>query len=183
MIAQKEKRKLLNVHMEEVRGLYGSFLASQDMTDEDAFLPAYAPVQDFCSTALHQVHLPIRNLLYSDFGRWVQEKLGLLRFNEESGGFLLSLGPLSLSLEIFRIFLSSSLILVPVGSMMFAGLDGREMFGVVVACVAVFCAVVVLGCGVGAGESGGSGYGNGVFQGVVATYAAVLTAFLAQLEN
>lgn len=180
MMAQKEKKTLLGVHWEEVRGLYGSFLPTQDMTDDDAFLPAYAPIQDHCSTAPEQAHLPIRNLLYSHFSKWLQEKMPILRFSEDSGGFLLEMRPLSLALEIFQIFSSSSLILVPIGILLFAGLDERGKFGVVVASVAVFCAVVVLG---GPSESAGSGHGFGLLHGVVAAYTAVLSAFVFQLES
>ncbi|KAJ9151560.1 hypothetical protein NKR19_g4812 [Coniochaeta hoffmannii] len=179
-MAQKEERTLLNVHPEEVRGLYGSFLASQDMTDGDAFLPADAPVHDFCTTALHQDHRPVRDLLYSDFFQSVQKKFPILKFSEESGGYLLSSTALSLVVEIFQIFFSSSLILIPISALLFGGLDRAAMFGVVVAFVFLFCTVVVLG---GAADYGGAGHANGLLHGVVAAYTAVLATFLAQLGS
>jgi hypothetical protein len=182
-MAQKEERTLLGVHRKEVRGLYNSFLASQDMTDEDVFLPAYAPINDFCTTAVHQAHLPIRNLLFSDFSEWVQEKLSILEFNEDSGGFLLSMTAVTLVLEVFQMFFSSSLLLVPMGILLFGDLDKLAMYLVVVASVFVLSAVVVLGRGVGMGDSGGSGHGNGLLVGVVAAYTAVLATFLAQLGS
>ncbi|OIW30309.1 hypothetical protein CONLIGDRAFT_632358 [Coniochaeta ligniaria NRRL 30616] len=180
-MAQKERRTLLGVHGKEVRGLYDHFLASQGMTDEDVFLPAYAPDDDFCTTAVDQPHLPIRDLLYSRFATRVQEKFPILKINEDSGGYLLSMTALTRVLEVFQVFSSSSLLLVPMGILLFGGLGKLAMFGVVVASVFVISTVVVLGRGVGMGESGGSGHGNGLLLGVVAAYTAVLATFLAQL--
>ncbi|KAB5575518.1 hypothetical protein GE09DRAFT_1215289 [Coniochaeta sp. 2T2.1] len=182
VMAQREKRTLLDVHREEVRGLY-NFLANQDMTDDDAFLPAYAPFKDFCTTAIHQVHLPILGLLYSGFGRWLRRKLPFLKFSEDSGGFLLPQTPLVRVLEVCQVFLSSCLLLIPVSALLFGGLSSGGMFGVVVAFVFLFSAVVVLGRGSGIGEAGASGHGYGLVLGVVAGYAAVLVTFLAQLGN
>ena len=182
LMAQKESRTLLSVHPEEVRGLYG-FLASQDMTDDDVFMLAYAPVEDFCTTAPSQDHLPVRDLLYSPLGRWLQRKLRCLRFDEDSGGFLLSRNVLSRVLETLQVFSSSSLVLIPMSILLFGGLDKRAMFGVVVSAVFVFCCVVVVGRGSGRSESGGAGHGSGLLLGVVAAYAAVLTAFIAQLGS
>jgi hypothetical protein len=180
-MAQKDMRRLLPVHSEEVRGLY-SFLDSQGMTDSDAFAPAYAPRHDFGSTALSQTHRPVLGLLYSPLGEWLQDKLPFLKVREDIGGIPLSETGLSLALRVVQVFFSSSLILIPIGALLFGDLDKRAMFGVVVASVFVFSAVVVLGAGE-RGESGGSGHGNGLLHGVVAAYTAVLATFLAQLGS
>ena len=181
-MVQKRKRTLLGVHPAEVRGIYG-FLASQDMTDDDAFLPAYAPSDDFCTTALHPAHLPVRSLLYSRFGKWLRRKLPFLKFSEDSGGFLLPQTPLVRVLEVCQVFFSSCLLLVPTGILLFGGLNSGGMFIVVVAFVFIFSAVVVLGRGSGMSEPGAAGHGYGLVLGVVAAYAAVLMTFLAQLGN
>lgn len=185
-MAQREKRTLHSVHQAEVKGLYGSFLASQDMTDDDVFLPAYAHIHDFCSTALHPVHMPVRNMLNSPLGGRLQEKIPFLKFSADSGGYLLSSNVLGRVLEMFQVFFTSSLLLIPTGILLFGQLDKSEKFGVVVASVFIFCAVVVLGRGGGGGkgEAGGSGgHGNGLLHGVVAAYTAVLATFLAQLGS
>jgi hypothetical protein len=167
-MAQREKRTLFSVHQEEVRGLYGMFLASQDMADDDVFSPAYAPASDFCSTVLQQVHLPIRNILYSRVVRSLQAKLQLLKFSPAIGAYMLPLGALSGGLEVLQVFFSSGLLLIPIDILLFGKLDKEAMFGVVVASVFVFCAVLVLGRG------GSSGQGNGFLHGVLVTFLAQL---------
>lgn len=171
------------MHRGEVRGVYGSFLASQGITDSDVFLPAYARDYEFCTTARNQVHLPIRDLLYTPAGRWLQEKLPCFKFSEDSGGFLLSMTALTRVLEVFQVFFSSGLLLVPTSILLFAGLDRRAMFGVVVGSVFLFSTAVVLGRGIGGmgGDSGGFAHGNGLLLGLVAAYTAVLATFLLQL--
>lgn len=181
LIAQKEKRTLLSPHKKEIRSLYEDYLVSQGMTDEDAFLPGYAADDDFCTTALHQEHLPARDLLHSSLGRRAAKKLPFVKFNEDSGGYLLPTNAILLVLEVFRMSMISSLMLIPIGIMLFGGLDIRGIFGVFVGSVFVVCIIVVLGRGIGMGDVGTSTHGYGVPFNIVAGYTAVLATFVAQL--
>jgi hypothetical protein len=161
-------KTLLPAHPAEVRGIY-NFLADQDMLDPAVFEAAYAE-DDFVSTAPHLAHLPIQNLMYSRFGKWLQERLPAHWVREDIGAIPLSLTALNLAFRILQIIFGASLILVPAGIFLLGNLSVGACFGVVVFFVILCLAVMVA-----------SGADPAVQFGVVFAYSAVLVTFVAQL--
>lgn len=167
--ADSKSRNFHSAHRDEVKGLR-RFLASQDMTDEDVFLPFYTSANDFLCTAPNQEHLPISDMLYSRVGKWLRRNLSFLRVNEDIGAILVSRRIISLFPDSLRYFFATGSILIPCGVIYLGNLSDVENYGVVVVSVFIFS-------GVWSWRRQGD-----IIIGVLA-YATVLVSFLGQLRS
>lgn len=159
LLTQREIQTLPQVHPQEVIGQYNKL----DVHDPDIFNAAY-PVDDFIYPSPDQAHLSVLNLMYSRLGLWVAKYI----FGDSESVMLYKLG---LCLQLLQVLLWTSLIVIPAAILTLGNLGTGACFGVTV-CFLVVCSILLMAVGVDAH----------VRMAVACAYAAVLMAFLAQLE-